>query len=575
MKVLPLDDFSIEEYSRDLSPDHEFFVEEENELKRALGENEDALADFKNQDNKLGVKQDPGDAPELSDYYEDFLTPVFQWTFWPWVVGVVLVFVLHCVIWLLNFIFNIPWDTWGWTKWVFLWGLIVVAGISAINLSIYGVWYLIWYIKHRRYLSWKTKKDFLKKQIRANEKQIKEHEENLGQLINNRERILLFAFRNFLGFPLKSFERWNYENAKKEYFKKTTQLATLDKNNGIDDIYNYYDEKLYLFYKYSIPVETDSAEALRIFSSSIPVKNRNMMNREYKEPLELSDQAFVNLKNHNDKFGENTLDADTKKFKEFLDQDTEGFFTKHSSSLLQRQVDGLENVYKSAAKKVDNYNKVISQINVTLSLSRLVAFRNIYLGAELVNIIRESAGGGKATVQNDIIETTILAPIKKMKNVNFTTSQAVSEMLAAGLSSIESFITDNLSMKQFQNYGENSTSNMTLGIIAAGAFGVINAGIEAWKKRNEKIEALLKKEKVIMENMEKMVDGYLEQLKVSKRGLEVIRSLSKVNNGFIKVYTPLYEKVFIKKDIKSVTVIELQQLCLALNEFNKLSQTKL
>lgn len=577
MKIYPLDDQSIEKYSKIISSNNEFFISEENELIKDINEEEDNLADFRNQNKKLGFHKNPGYAPDLSDYYEEYIKPVFKWTFWPWIVGLLLIFVFHCFIWFLNLIFDISWQTWEWTKGFFFWGLIGIAGLTVLNLAVYGVWYLVWYIKNKRYISWKARKDFIRNEIQTTERKIKNYQESLNQLFNNRERILLFAFRNYLGFPIKSLSKWNYKSAKAEYLSKKKQLDALSNSDvkNEDIIYKYYDDKLDLFYKHSIPVETESSEALEIFFSSIPSRKNNRMNREYSEPRELHPQSVNKLENQNKNFGERTLDGDIDKFEEYLNQDTSGFFTKHNSSLLQNQVEGLEKTYKNAENKVDAFNKVISEINVTLSLSRLMAFRNIYLGAELVNIIRENAGGGKATIQNDFIETYFLAPIQKMKNVNFTTSQAVVEMVVAGLDSIESFITTNISNKQFQNFAMGNPKSAALGALAAGAFGVINAGIEAWKKRNAKIEALLEKEKVIIGNMDKMVEGYLEQLKFSRRGIEVIQALSKVNRGFMAVYSPIYEKVFIEKDIKKVSVQELQQLCLALNQFNKLSQTKL
>ena len=52
---------------------------------------------------------------------------------------VALLFALHCVVWVLNFIFSIPWNSWGWTKMAF-WGGIGITVIVAIATVAYYFW---------------------------------------------------------------------------------------------------------------------------------------------------------------------------------------------------------------------------------------------------------------------------------------------------------------------------------------------------------------------------------------------------------------------------------------------------
>lgn len=51
---------------------------------------------------------------------------------------VVVLFVLHCIIWVLKLIFDIEWDTWGWTVTAFWWGL----GITVFVAAATTVWYI-------------------------------------------------------------------------------------------------------------------------------------------------------------------------------------------------------------------------------------------------------------------------------------------------------------------------------------------------------------------------------------------------------------------------------------------------
>ena len=67
--------------------------------------------------------------------------------------------------------------------------------------------------------------------------------------------------------------------------------------------------------------------------------------------------------------------------------------------------------------------------------------------------------------------------------------------------------------------------------------------------------------------MDSLVETYLDSEAKVYRALELTESLVKVNNGFMKIYEGLHNKIFINHQPQSVTMTELQQLVLAIKDY--------
>lgn len=576
MIILKLNEEQIKNYSQQISANREFFAKEENKIKEELSTQRTQEASKKTEIRNLGTVEPPGASPDA----EDFLSPV-QWVIYPYIIGLILLFLFHCVIWVVKLLFDIPWDTWGWTKWFFWFGLIAIAAIYAVALAIYGIKYWLWNKQSNRYYTWKVTKERLESELGNTENDIEKSCNSLRQIEQNREDVLLFAFQNYLNFPIKSFKKgWPYKKAKQIYLQNRHSLEVLrstrrEGSATMSDILQYFNQKYKLFYTYSLQAEATSNSVLRKFQEYCPEEKDENVYRGDVAPIEIGVQNISSLKRRDKQFGANRLDDYIDCFNEILEMDTSGFFTKHDSSLLEEQVSDMQSVYNDIVTVVKSYNGLVSEINMALGICRLVSYRNIYLGSELLNILRENGGGGKATTANDSIQNNIVKDLDELDLVHFSSSESVKDIIINGLDGMTTFIENGLSDKSYRKYAMKNPKEAAMLTLAAGAFSAISAGIDAWKQRNAKIEGLLQKEKEIIEGMNQMVDNYNDQVCFAKRGIEIIEALTKVNNGLMEIYKPLYDKVFIQQDVKSVTIVEQQQLALALMEYNKLSKTKL
>ena len=412
--------------------------------------------------------------------------------------------------------------------------------------------------------------------MKAKNKDLEVLNRSISNIITNRQNILACAFRLILSLPIRSIAASDFDTMHKAFFK------TLDNSKSFQSIeepterlkalFSFYDAKLELFHKVSIPSEAISTEVLQTVRSAI---TKAESSRGVWKLSESNESYVAKLIRDNSHYTANSLDANIDEFKELLEMDTSGFLTKHDSDALEQQVGGLNKIYRSTVDFYDRHNNLIEKINHTLGVVRLVAYRYIYLGAELLNIVHEGAGGGKLTTAFDSIEGTVDLAKSNVKIESFTTSDAISGMIASGLDSITTSVSNVLNDKQAAKFAMNNPKTTAIAVAGQAAFAIIDSGIKAWKKRNAKIDGLLKKEEQIIENQKKVVDSYLMNLSSSERALELIKAIIKVNEGFLSIYTPISQKVFIDKSFASVSMTELQQLALAIGEYKKISDSKL
>lgn len=562
----------VESYARHYKRDENLFAEEENKCKSQQQQALREIDEIQNEIKNLGVKNDPGDQPD----FEPFVKPICSTVGWIWGVCVVLVFLLHCCIWVLNLLFNIPWNTWEWTKVCFMYGLYAELACFVGGAGIYGIAYWIWNSRKKAFLEWMEQLTSLKADLRSKKKDVEILNSSISNINTNRQNILACAFRLILSLPIRSIATSDFDKMRKTFFKTLDDFknfqAISDPTDRIEAMFSYYDTKLALFHEVSIPSEAISAESLQT------VKNAITKAESFRSVWNLSEtnESYVTkLTSDNSIYNANSLDANIDEFKALLEMDTSGFLTKHDSGALEKQVAGLNKIFGSTVAFYDQYNNLINKINHALGVVRLVAYRNIYLGAELLNIVHEGAGGGKLTTAFDSIEGSVDLSKSKVKIETFTTSDAISSMIASGLDSITTSVSNVLNDKKATKYALNNPKAAAIAVAGQAAFAIIDSGIKAWKKRNAKIEGLLKQEEKLIENQKKVVDSYLMNFSSSERALELIKAIIKVNDGFLSIYTPIYKKVFIDRSFVSVSMTELQQLALAISEYKKISDSKL
>lgn len=221
----------------------------------------------------------------------------------------------------------------------------------------------------------------------------------------------------------------------------------------------------------------------------------------------------------------------------------------------------LRNLYEAALSEVQELRKTATGINEILKYTRVCAYRNIFLGAELLNYIRDNAGGKSLKTVSDSINVDFNFDIPDFNNKELS----INTIGVLG-SSIRSTLNYYGSNQEAANYAvENpKAALLTTGLKMIGDY---------FEKRAEVIDNNLNQQAEIIELFPKVVDGYLEGKSNTLRAIEIIRAIINANKGFIKIYAPLREKVFQEGIVPSLT--ELQQLAIATNEYNKISKTEL
>lgn len=580
MSINLLSQAQIEQYAKTYERNDRPFSEDENKCKSQLKAAQHKADDIKRQIKTLGKREDPGIQPD----YEPFVKPLCRIVGWIWGISVLLVFLFHCIIWIGKLVFDISWDTWSWTKTCFIYGLYIEIACFLGGSIVYGFAYWFWNYSENAYKKWKAKRQSLKSELSSANSNIKELDKSLANIDVNRQNILAYAYKLRLSLPIRCIPVQDLEKAQKTLFEFLDQKETIDSisnpNEKFGSLMDFYDSKLKLFYKASIPSEATSGEVLNTVKSAL-LKLDN--SRGELLLSEIKANYINNLSKSNSNYSANSLDSRIDEFKALLEMNTSGFFTKHDSSALTKQVAGLNLTFKNSLDFYKTHEALINKINHTLGVVRLVAYRNIYLGAELLNVVREGAGGGKLTTAADSIDCSLQIAGTVLKIEEFSTSAAVSDMLASGIGSfIDSCINsvDNIvSNKKVCKYAADNPKQAALFIAGNAAFDMIEtmieSSIDAWERRNKKIKSLIKQEESLIKNMERLVDSYLMNHASAERALELIQALIKANNGFTTIYKPLFKKVFIDKSIDSVTMAELQELALSISAFKKISDSKL
>lgn len=564
-----LSEETIQKLATSISWNKEYFSEEETSIKEKISKASSKKVSIKTQIDNLEIVEHPGIKPS-----REKVNDIIKTLFGSWIGLVILMFIIHCIMWCVRLVSDSSWDTWNWVTNIALYGFIICM------LAFFGlkIWYHIslfgWEAGKELYTEYKDNVKRLQKAIEDEDQRIENYQSELQIIKDNRAKILVQAYRQ-KGLPLKSLANWDYTDAKNTYFSflKLMQEAYVGKTQN--EIITFIDSKYKIFYSRSLDSETSSDEVLKSFKNSIPLLIAGKINRAIMVPSEVSPSSINHLSNQLANYKANELDKFIDEFDQLLNMDTSGFFTKQDSSLLEIQTDKMQSVYNKSTKVISGFQNLVYNLNHALGICRLVAFRNIYLGAELLNIVHNGAGGGKSTTSSDQIDKIEIGDFEDIDISTFSMQDSLNNMVSNGLDTMSNFINEALSQKSTRKYVTNNPKSAAMAAVGAAAFGAINAGIDAWRKRNAKINDLLNKQEQIFRGFEQTIEAYESNYPLALRSLELIEALMKVNTGFATLYTPLYDKVFVQQNIASISMSEIHGLARALNDYNNITKIKL
>lgn len=468
---------------------------------------------------------------------EDYTSGVWWWVLYKWVVTIVgalaaIYLTVKGVVWL--FSQKIFW--------------IIVGGIVGFQLLVCLILFLIEEAKDKR----KREKAEKEKAFRA----------QCASLADE--------FINTANIPMTS-QAINHDNY--EYCENVLREIKdmIESVNVAEDVASskraLADKKLEVFYEVSL---YDQAQDLFKTSPQDEINLRETFNIaiENNDYNALRNYSF-NCENNYDEFNneldtqkalleDNRLAPYLKKLKSKKSMDTTGFLGLTSSSKLAEKAQALNKLYESAVAEYSELDTVREKINYILDKQRVCAYERLYLGVELINYLRSNAGGKGLTKADSLVEMNLDLGVVDASNVGET------DVAGIALNLFSNYAND----KNFVSYAIDNPKE-----------AVGKAGLEfledVLKARNESIEASNEVISQVVTKLPEIVDAYTSCQAQLKRAIELSRAIIKANRGFEKIYSPLYEKVFVNNDVSSVSLKDIQLLAGAIKEFNTIAKSQL
>lgn len=482
---------------------------------------------------------------------------------------VVVLFILHCIIWVLNLIFDIEWDTWGWTVTAFWWGLCTTVFVVAATT--------VWYIYQKR--SYDEKLTAYHEYLRT-KGNLENGIKDANTAINNKMTEIVGSLNNdvkeIIEVPLSLYaiqfkDKEEVEKLLKEYYDLKNKMLNVgdpvEKAKLHDELTN---KKLAFFYKYSIKGETNVTYPFfkKQLEAAQSQNNYNVLRIEKSNQTALS--HLNKLNSYTKLLKENKMTPILNDLNDIKDIDTTGWFGRENVDALAEKTGMLQELFKAAKYEYKELASVNKDISYLLEYVRVCAYRNIYLGAELLNYIRDNAGGKSLTTEKGMVDMNV-----KLENISISVDSLKMDVIGNITATVSNTIQagvellDNKDVRKF--VGKNPKASA--GIAAAALIG--SAISNYTEERNAKIKQNNKIQKDAIKNIQKMVDNYTKGQGALLRAIELIKAITKANSGFMQVYEPLKKQVFDNNAASSVTMQDIRQLAIATNEYNKISQAKL
>lgn len=536
-------------------------VSKRNQLLSALSSEKTKLQNLSNQLKNLTVRVEPKEPKFESDNIT--------------IVGaiaaaiVVVLFILHCIIWVLNLIFDIEWNTWGWTVTAFWWGLGTTIFVAAATT--------VWYIYQNRsydekmdaYHDYLTKKRDLEKGIKEAKTAINNKMTEIVGSLNNDVKEIIEVPLSLNAIQFKDKEE--VEKLLKEYYDLKNKMLNVgdpvEKAKLHDELTN---KKLAFFYKYSIKGETNVTYPFfkKQLESAQSQNNYNVLRIEKDNQTALS--HLNKLNSYTKLLKENKMTPILNDLNDIKDIDTTGWFGRENVDALAEKTGMLQELFKAAKYEYKELASVNKDISYLLEYVRVCAYRNIYLGVELLNYIRDNAGGKSLTTEKGMVDMNV-----KLENISISVDSLKMDVIGNITATVSNTIQAGVELLENKDVmkfvGKNPKASA--GIAAAAIIG--SAFSNYAEERNEKIKQNNKIQKDAIKNIQKMVDNYTKGQGALLRAIELIKAITKANSGFMQVYEPLKKQVFDNNAASSVTMQDIRQLAIATNEYNKISQAKL
>lgn len=330
-----------------------------------------------------------------------------------------------------------------------------------------------------------------------------------------------------------------------------------------------FEEKLFAFYKISLPAEYKGNEYSENYfteqlNQAISENNVDVLRRDREEQRILNNLPTTEAKIIEEFERKFDIEKDNINFESRLksiknmDIAPSGFsFNNTSEKKIRNQTLSYQALANSISEEGVRLSNIQQTFNIELNKIRLIAYRNIYLGIELLNYGRENSGGEKHYAEKDMFNIDIS---------KFSTIDINIETISMDYANVI-----NNALNKFNDFNRSfgkSTGNIGKGIVA----GVVAIGSYV-EEHEEKINANRKAQAELVKVMRNSIPKIQEAKAALKETFELMEAIVKVNEGFYRKYAILRDKVF--KSNENLSTTDVQKLVEEINEFRKISIKKI
>lgn len=459
---------------------------------------------------------------------------------------VIALLLFHCIIWVLKFFFDITWNTWGWTVNAFCYGI----GVGLAGTVIAFIYDLI------------AESDYKKS------KRMYKVYEKIKSLWTDRCDILRFGINHELGLPCPS-NAVNYAAYRniKDFYLKCLKKQNLISNATDDKIYlsrQLMDEKLRFLYNVSLKAEV-SPLVYKEFKKQIShgQSNISVLRSELPQTKSKGYTLVQDMPSYDEFLNRDGLAPIIEEFEAVCNRDTSFLLFFTDSEKKAQQTDDLRKLVIVAKESYDELLKVNKKLSYVLEFVRGCTYRNIYLGAELLNFVRNLHGGGSLEKQQDTINLAKIST--RVLNTDISVAKTnLSDTAFSTLSSLSDIVHRDRNLTKFTM--ENP--KVSLGIAAVVTIGNV---IEAYQANRRAYAEVQEK---LCDSIGKIADGYTEGRGQMLRVVEIIKAIIKANRGFMSIYEPLSKKVYDEGEL-CLSKEEQTNLSAVINKYKEISEAKI
>ncbi len=462
----------------------------------------------------------------------------------------------------------------GWSI-LYKWAVTILGGLAAIYLTFKGI---IWVLSQKVFwiiigsivafvivllLIHSLIEAVKEKKAKAKEAAEKEFQAQCATLIDE--------FINIANIPMPAgaINHDNYDYCKtvlQEIISLTNSLGTVENDTTLKRA--LVDKKLEVFYVVSLCAQAkdlfavspeDEQKLLSAIDKAITDNNFNALRDSSNKCEDCYEEFNKELDNQEALLEDNKMAPFIEKLKATQNIDTTNFLGLTSSSKLAEKTQKLREIYEAAVAEYAELDAVRKKINYLLDWQRVSAYESLYLGVELINYIRNNAGGKGLSKANDLVEMNL-----DLGGVDVSNAGQSVDIAGVALEVFVNYASD----KNFVSYAIENPKE------AAGKAGLDFLG-DVLKARNEAIDANNYAIEQIVTKLPEIVDSYTSGQTQLLRAIEITRALIEANRGFDKIYSSLYEEVFVNNDASAVSLKDIQLLTGAIKEFNSIAKSQL